>query len=415
MSRRRRDRETDMTTEKKPVDKTTAAYRKYRRKKILFIAEAVLLVFVLLGVGVYTLVQQKLNSIQMVEAEEPVVEDEGNPSEIKSEHGKVVVNKAAETDEEMKGYTNVALFGVDSREGDLKQSNTDTIMIASINNDTKEVKLVSVYRDTYLNVGDDKYRKANSAYAYGGWKQGISMLNSNLDLNIDKFVTVDFDVMVDVIDLLGGLTVEMTALEILHMNNYCVGTSEVTGGSYTPLPQVDGVYELNGIQAVSYARVRYTSGNDYKRTARQREIVAKVIDKAKKADLITLNNIMDEVFPSIYTNFTKTEIITMAMDLLSYELGETTGFPYRHRTWTEAYYEVPVTLEADVDELHHFLFEDEAYEPSETVKEYSNEIISRTGFSDASQASDENYSYDGKDLAEDSGIHGTNDDDEDEE
>ncbi len=129
-----------------------------------------------------------------------------------------------------KGYTNVALFGLDSRENDLGKGNrSDTIIIASLNNDTKEVKLVSIYRDTLLELDDGSYNKANSAYSFGGPEGAVSLINRNLDMNIEKYVTVNFNALVDVIDAVGGLDLELTHDEVGHMNNYCVETSKVTG------------------------------------------------------------------------------------------------------------------------------------------------------------------------------------------
>ena len=222
---------------------------------------------------------------------------------------------------------------MDTREEDLEHSNSDTTIIASINNDTKEVKLVSVYRDTYLNVGKDEYDKCNAAYAIGGPVQSMSMINTNLDLDITRYVAVDFKALVKAIDLLGGLDVDLSYEEIVHMNNYCVETSEKTGVDYKPIEEPDpkpeneaeilGSYHLNGVQATSYCRIRYTQGWDMKRTERQRYIISLMVDKAKKASISQLNDLMDEVFPLIKTNFSKSELLKLGMGILSYELKET--------------------------------------------------------------------------------------------
>ena len=243
-----------------------------KRRVILFIGELIVLVLLIGGLFVYGQINSKLSKIEG--------EDLGD----------VQMNMV--TSEKMTGYQNIALFGVDSRgEGsDMGVNNSDTIIIASINNDTKAVKLVSVYRDTLLNVGNDSYMKANSAYMAGGASQAVSMLNTNLDLQIQDYVTVDMNALVKVIDLLGGLTVEMTADEVVHMNNYCVETSEISGEDYTRIePEVAGVYDLNGVQATSYARIRYTAGLDFERTERQRLIIQKLVQKAKKSSLGTLS------------------------------------------------------------------------------------------------------------------------------
>ena len=196
-------------------------------------------------------------------------------------------------------------MGVDSRDGDLESgTNSDTMIIASINNDTKEVKLVSVYRDTYLRIGEDEegngiYNKANSAYAKYGPEGFMRMLNSNLDLNVTYVVTVDFQAVAEAVELLGGIDEELSEEEIIHLNNYCKETAEVTGMDYEPLEEVAGVHHLNGVQTVAYARIRYTVGDDFRRAARQREVIYKIVEKAKNADVGTLTKILDEVFPSI--------------------------------------------------------------------------------------------------------------------
>ena len=161
----------------------------------------------------------------------------------------------AETEEEIEtGYVNVALFGLDSRQDDLGKGNrSDTMMIASLNKETKEVRMVSIYRDTLLQLDDGSYNKANSAYSFGGPEGAISLINRNMDMNIEKYVAVNFNALVDVIDALGGLDVSMTYEEVVHMNNYCVETSEITEKSYERIePEEAGTYHLNGVQAVSY-------------------------------------------------------------------------------------------------------------------------------------------------------------------
>ena len=188
----------------------------------------------------------------------------------------------AETSEEQEtGYLNVALFGLDSREGDLGKGNrSDTMMIASLNKATGEVKLVSVYRDTLLELDDGSYNKANAAYAFGGPEGAISMINRSMDMDISKYVAVNFNALVDVIDALGGLDITLTDAEVVHMNNYCVETSKVTGADYTKIePEVAGTYHLNGVQAVSYSRIRYTGGGDFERTSRQRHVLELIADE----------------------------------------------------------------------------------------------------------------------------------------
>ena len=228
-------------------------------------------------------------------------------------------------------YTNIALFGLDAREGESIESGvrSDSMMIASINNETNEVKVVSIFRDTLLKQQDGTFDKANAAYSYGGPQEAIALLNRNLDLDIKNYMSVDFKALSDVIDALGGMELELTAEEVVHMNNYCVETSEVTGKDYERIePEVAGTYHLNGVQATSYARIRATAGGDYKRAERQRLVIEKIVEKAQKANLKTLDKIIDVVFPQVSTSFSSKDLIGIAANALSYQLGETQGFPY---------------------------------------------------------------------------------------
>ena len=308
------------------------------------------------------------------------------------------VNESVTENQVMKGYTTIALVGIDSRDDKLKSDwNSDTMIIASINNDTKKVKLVSVYRDTYLCLGEDEdennsYGLANSAYCTGGAKKMINMLNKNLDMNISDFVTVNFQAVAETVELLGGIDVEMKKEEVVHLNNYCVETSEVTGMDYTPLEEIEGVHHLNGVQAVAYARIRKTSGNDFRRAARQREVIYRIVEKAKNSSIATLNTVLDKIFPMIYTSLTETEILSMGMNMLSYDIEDQTGFPFDHLygdTVKEAMDGVdcvlPITLESNVIKLHEFLYPEDSYVPSNEVKTYSQEIIDKSGFGEESR------------------------------
>lgn len=364
--------------------KKSSAYKKYRRHKILFITELIILIPLLAFGFLYVQFEKRL----------------GNIDTVKIQSGDIQLNEEVETNAVMHGYTNIALFGVDSRDGNMDYTNTDTIIIASINNDTKVVKLVSIYRDTYLNIGEDRYAKANAAYANGGYKWAISMLNQNLDLDITDFVTVNMNALVEVVDALGGFDFELTDEEVVHMNNYCVETSEITGKSYERIePEVAGTYHLNGVQSVAYTRIRYTAGNDYKRTERQRELIAKIVAKAKKADMKTLIAIMDNVFPMISTSLSKSDIVSMGMNMISYQLGDTCGFPYEHRTSDlSGDSEVPVTLSWNVTRLHDYLFGIKNYKPSEGVQQRSAYIEEVSGLSKGSAVSKENYTLNGEEA-----------------
>lgn len=285
-------------------------------------------------------------------------------------------------------YTNIALFGLDSRGGEIDGGvQSDCIMIASINNETDDVKIMSVYRDTLLNQSEGYYEKANSAYNTGGPEGAISMLNRNFDLDIQNYVSVNFNALVDAIDILGGIEVELTAEEAFWCNGYAFETAQVCGKELIPIKEEAGVQLLDGVHAVGYTRIRYTEGDDFKRAERQRFILNEVINKAKKADFKTLTKIVDQVMPQISTSFTSAEIMGFVANALNYNIVETTGFPYRVVTCDNVMnhsgsYVVTVGHTSNVKELHGSLFGEMDYEPSDNVKIINDEIIYLTGIAE---------------------------------
>ena len=281
---------------------------------------------------------------------------------------KLEINKEVE---HKTGYLNVALFGVDSREASLgKGTRSDTIMIASLNQETGEVKISSVYRDTILQQSDGTYNKANAAYSFGGVEEAVALLNKNLDLNIEHYVAVNFNAMIDVIDTLGGLDIELTEEEVKYTNMYCDETAVVTGRPFEEDLVGAGVHHLDGVQATSFCRIRYTKGDDFKRTERQRLVIEKIVEKLQAANLATINKIADDVFAEVGTNFTLPEILSYAKDFKKYTLGETTGFPFNKSTGTLSGVGssvLPTDLAGDVQQLHQFFFGDDGYTPSDVV------------------------------------------------
>ena len=353
---------------------------KSKIKKILFAVEIIVLLLFIGGLYVYGQLNSKLDKIN-----QPVLDD----SKIKV--NQEVQDSIDSQESTLTGYTTYALFGIDHRDKNtaLGGENSDTIIIASVNNDTKDVKLVSVYRDTLLNLGNDTYSKANAAYAYGEAEQAITMLNTNFDLNISEYATVNFNALTTIIDDLGGLDMDMSYAEIVHMNNYCVETSEETGKDYTPIElpdrpdDIEAVqyhYHLNGVQATSYCRIRYTASLDMGRTERQRRVIQMIVSKAKSAGLGKIFKIMDDVFPMVTTSMTKDEILQLLPTLIGYSVDDTTGFPSSFKfSNVKGSIIVPTTLESNVIELHKFLYGDETYTPSATVLANSEKILEIVG------------------------------------
>lgn len=291
----------------------------------------------------------------------------------------IVINDGMEKE----GYTTIALFGGDSRDGQLEAgTHADTMILAAINNKTKEIRMISVYRDTLLKQADDTYKKANNAYFCGGPTEAINMLNRNLDLDITDYATVDFSALVDTIDLLGGIDIEIKEEEIQYINKFMDETARVAGTEANYIDHA-GMQHLDGTQATTYARIRSTAGGDFTRTERQRLVIEKIFDKAVHTNLTTINEIIDQVFPKVSTSLSLNEILALASSATQYELGDTDGFPFdtEFTSYSGAgSVVVAVGLAENVEQLHKFLYPSEEYTSvSSTVQTISDEIANLTG------------------------------------
>ena len=286
-----------------------------------------------------------------------------------------------EIEENLEKYTNIAIFGIDSSDLEYSTGNrSDCIIIASINNKTKEIKLVSIYRDTYVNIDGYGLDKITHAYSYGGPQLAINTINTNFDLNISEFITVNFDSVSDVIDQLGGIDIEIQEDELQYINGYIGATANSVGKKSTFVTQA-GMQTLDGIQSVAYSRIRYTEGGDYKRTERMRNVIIAIIEKAKTKKISELNNIVDNLLPKVATNITLDFIIKMIPRGFNYSVIDSVGWPYETRGITlNLWYGVPVTLESNVVKLHQEIFNEPDYVVSDTVKGISDKIIRKTGY-----------------------------------
>ena len=276
------------------------------------------------------------------------------------------------------GYINIALFGVDSRSDQLKEkTRSDSIIIVSINKKTKEIHLLSVYRDTVLYTNENHgYDKATHAYAYGGAELAVQTLNQNLDLNITEFATVNFNSLADIIDRLGGVEVELSQEEIDDMAEHGPETGRVVGREYVA-PAAPGVQTLDGVQAVSYCRIRHVAGGDYKRSERQRIVLSQMFSKLKAAGPIKLAQIAQDVFPNVYTSMNLADILALIPGVSSYSIASSEGFPFETRDGRlekmSVVYPAP-NLYQNVIKLHEKLFGTEDYTPTSRVENYSIEI-----------------------------------------
>ena len=287
----------------------------------------------------------------------------------------------SQVDENLSGYRNIAIFGVDSRDSNLGKGNrSDCIIIASINSKTKEVRLLSVYRDTYVQIEGYGLDKITHAYSYGEAPLALSTLNTNLDLNIKEFVTVNFDSVAEAVDLLGGIKMTITDAEVKYINGYINETSRVTGKTSNNITSA-GTYTLDGVQAVAYGRIRYTEGGDYKRAERMRDVMVAMLQKLQTKSIGEINSLLDKILPKVYTNITAGSILTEIPSIMNYKVTQSIGWPYDTKGITlDRWYGVPITLESNVQRLHKELFDEPDYKVSNTVKTISNKIVNKTGY-----------------------------------
>ncbi len=349
--------------------------KKQVAKIVTFVLEAMLLVVLAIGAHYLSRIERIVDKVE-----------QGSQITDKSEVGIIVGGSTGMDSSYVEkldaGYTNIAIFGLDNRKGgQYSKGLSDVIMVASINNETKEVRLVSVYRDTYLSTKEDKFGKANTAYSGGGVKRALSMLNRNLDLNITQYVCVDWVAVVEAIDALGGVEIDIDSSEKKYINYYLWEIDKATGQK-TPEVTKTGKITLTGAQATAYSRIRYTGGGDFKRASRQRIVMEAMLNKAKTASIDKLLDICDEVFDDIKTNIPMEQIMNMALDVPKYKIGISAGFPFELVTRDisgSGDTVIPVSLERNVIRLHKTLFDEADYTPSYSVKAISNIIMKKTG------------------------------------
>lgn len=305
----------------------------------------IILILILLGVGIgYTYINGKLSKINYEDIDENQIE------------------VTEEVKENLSGYRNIALFGIDDADG--YNGRSDCIIIFSINEETKDVKMTSIYRDTYVEVPNHGYTKINHAYAYGGASLAMSTINKNLDLNIKEFATINFQVVKDVVDAVGGVKLTITKPEV----------SQIPGITKA------GTQTLNGEQALAYGRIRKID-TDYQRTERMRTVINAVFNKVKKMSVAEMNKLADKILPEVHTNITKSEITKVMSEIPTYTIGNSIGWPYKvsGKMIDKVWYGVPDTLEKSVVKLHKDLFGEEDYKATQTVKDISATIAKKTG------------------------------------
>ena len=276
------------------------------------------------------------------------------------------------------GYVNFLVMGVDSRDmNDSKGSRTDALILISLEEKTNKVKLTSIYRDTMLKIGDsDKYDKITHAFAYGGPANTVKSINQSMDINIDKFVVINWKTVVDMINAAGGVTLNIEDYEIDEMNQCTEETANVVGdGKYTPVTR-SGKQTVDGYQAVGYGRMRYGVGDDIKRTERMRTVIEALLKKLKKSSPKKIDKVMKTTLPLIKTNIEKRDILSLATRVPKFKVTKSDSFPYEYTGGMidGVYYLIPNTLKESVIDLHKKVFGQKVYKPSQKVKHISEKI-----------------------------------------
>lgn len=335
-------------------------------KIFLRILLAILIIIVILAGVAAGLVANKLGKINIEEID------------------KTAIGISEETKEELSGYRNIALLGIDSRADDYGLGNrSDCIIIASMDQKTKNIKLLSVYRDTYMQVeehGKQVLDKVTHAYSYGGAQNTLKSLNTNLDLNISEYLTVNFDAVIAAVDAMDGVTIDIDSSELKYINDYIDATSKSSGIKSSSITKA-GKQKLDGVQAVAYSRIRYTAGGDYKRTERMRTVIEAMLSKAKTLSVGQLNKLVDTILPRVSTNISATEILGLIPSIASFNITDSLGWPYETKGITlDRWYGVPVTLESNVEQLHKEVFGQADYTVNDTIKSISNQIIKKTNY-----------------------------------
>ena len=346
------------------VKKTKGKHSKKKKKSVIKIfLKFILILIVILIIAVGCVVGYIYNKLGKMDYKDDELKE-------------VAVNEGVDN----VGYLNVALFGIDARCNDYEESaGSDSILIVSINKETKEIRLVSVYRDSYLSADGKDYTKITDYYRVNGAAKTVEVLNKCLDLDIKEYVNINFAVVVDVVNAVNGLEIEITKDDVKYINPYIDEIIRVTD---VPSERITkpGNYTLDGAQALAYARIRYI-GSDIDRTNRQRVVLSKTFDKVKKMNVFQINNIVDKVLPKLQTTLSPNEIIKLASSVTKYNITASEGFPYQWADYQPngIYYLAPRNLEKNVIQLHKELFDEEDYQVSAELKKISDDLIKKTG------------------------------------
>lgn len=353
--------------------------QKPKKKKRIWLRVLIVIFVLLLIAGIAA-------AIVVHKAYEWVGDELGLMKQIKLNEEKLCIDPKVEKD--LKDHRNILIMGIDKRKGeDIDTCRSDAMIVVNINKKTGKIKMVSVVRDSFLQLdehGELVIDKLTHAHAYGGPKNTIRAINRNLDMNIKEFVRIDWQTVADTVDSLGGLTLDVKKGEIKEMNKYIKDTNKSLNGSKKKIKKA-GKQKLNGVQVVTYCRIRKNDG-DEQRAERYRAAMSAAIKKARKLGLKQIDKTADKVLPQISTNISPEKVRALLLKYYDMDFDESVGWPY---TWDGAqlngiWYDVPITLKSNDKDLHKDIFGQKNYKPSDTVKEINDLIIQETGYDENS-------------------------------
>lgn len=306
-------------------------------QKVLAITLSILLVLILSGAAYVTYLSNKVTRVDVDRSD--------------------VTNTGQTVAKEDADVITVALFGTDYEGAEVGAS--DSTMILSINTKTNEIKLLSLMRDMYLDLPDGGKQNLNYTMSDGGPSLILKTINYNFNLNVDKFVQVDLTNLPVVIDILGGVTLDITSDELNFINNY-ISHIDGNNGTSTQKLSSPGLQLVNGTQAAAYCRIRYTEGRDYKRTERQRDVLSALFNEVKNISISDVPSLISNLLPLVSTNLTNSEILSISTKVLGMGVTEIEQgrFPLdEHHTteWTDMYHMI-IDKEKTTEEIHKFIY-----------------------------------------------------------
>lgn len=316
--------------------------KKKKKKKIWPIILASMVgLFVMAVSGGYLYVNNVLNKIDKVDIDESKL---GVNDELSKKYGKV---------------QNIALFGVDSTDGGNGRS--DSTMILTIDREHKKLKITSLMRDSYVSIDGHGNDKLNHAYAFGGPELAIRTINQNFGLNIKDFATVNFSSLPKIIDILGGVDIDIDSEELKYINDYINDLNRLNKTNVSSITKT-GLQKLNGTQAMAYCRIRYTTGGDYKRTERHREVLEKLFEGIKEVSVAKYPTILNDLMPMVKTSLSTSEILGLGTNMVNMGKNlEQDRFPKDSdgkESMINGVYYLQFDKNTTKNKLHQWIFED---------------------------------------------------------